>query len=129
MTTLRQVALGVALGLLAMLAWQGGWLAQIAPTPTPAVITDAAIVRETGIDNPLTKEQVKLYAGAAEIGVKVLDKDILGPGKQPSAALKPFLDAAKDKPLPVLVLRWPGGSVTVESCPATFGELKARVAK
>jgi len=126
-TTTKRIALGLSIGLVLMVAWQEGWLSQV--QPSPALVEDAAIVHESGITTPFTKEQTKVFVGASSIGVKVIDKDILGPGKQPSPALKPYLDAAKDRELPVLVIRYKGGSVVVESVPATFEALKARVGK
>jgi hypothetical protein len=59
----------------------------------------------------------------------VIDDDTLGPGKQPSAKLKPFLDAAAGKELPVLVLLYAGGDTAVEPLPATIDELKERLEK
>ena len=126
MDNARRIALGVALGLLVLHAWQNGWLSQIAPTP--ATIEAAVIVHETKIGKPTTPEETKLITGAPALGVFVIDQNLLGPGKQPSPKMQPYLDKAKDQELPVLILRWPGGKLTVEPV-TTLEALKARIGK
>ncbi len=91
--------------------------------------TRAVIIHETGVNKPLSPVMVELYAKATSIGVAVWDKNLLGKGRQPSAEAKPFLDKTAGQELPVLVLQWPGGGITVKPCPATFATLKKEVGK
>ncbi len=91
--------------------------------PGISVPTRAVIVHETGVNKPLSPAMVELYAKAPSIGVAVWDRNLLGKNRQPSSEAKPFLDAAMEKELPVLVLQWPSGGLTVKPCPATFDEL------
>ena len=86
--------------------------------------TKAMIVYESSFSTIPAKEMVEVYAKAPDFGVGVLDKDTLGKGKQPSAELQPFLDAAKEHELPVLALRWSSGKITVQPCPGTLDELR-----
>ena len=129
MNSLRKVGMLIAVGLIVGgLAMEYGPLAlRYIPGLDVAQPNAALIVRETALDKPLTKEQVKLFQLAPDFGVAVVDDDILGPGKQPSKQLQPFLDAAKGHELPVLVLGYPGGSVEVEPCPVTLEALKERI--
>ena len=127
---LRTVLIALAVGLIL-----GGLVGEYGPTVWRLLpvaqqqIEQAAIVRETGVDKPLSKELVAIYAQASGIGVWVIDDDILGPGKQLSPKLKPFLDAAAGKELPVLVLLYTSGDTAVEPLPTTIDELKRRVGK
>ena len=116
------VLLTVGVGLIARPDLVASWGGVVAPTR-------AGIVRETGESKPLSQELVELYAKASSIGVLVLDKDTLGKGRQPDPTIQPLLDAAKDKPLPQLVLQWPGGAITAKACPGTFAELKKELGK
>jgi len=102
----------------------GSWVS--VGTPQQAVI-----VRETSVSQPLSIELTELYAKAPSLGVAVWDKDVVGKGKQPSAVAKPFLDAwiASELELPVIVLRWSGGGLTVKPCPVTLDGLKKEVGK
>lgn len=92
--------------------------------------TQSVIVRETSTGKPLPMSLIELYAKAPSLGVSVWDPDILGKDKQPSPEAKPFLDAASGKELPVLVLQWPGGGLSVKSCGnMTIDELRKIVGK
>ena len=89
---------------------------------------DAIIVYESKMDAVPTREFTRMITHAPiDCGVKVIDKDTLGKGRQPSPELIPYLEAAKDHELPVLVTRWAGGSYSVVPCPETLEELKAEV--
>ena len=127
MQTIRKYALFVALGLIV-----GGVAVEYGPLllrllPSVGSPTDAMIVYESGFTTPPPHDFVVMLSKAPGLGVKVIDKDTLGKGKQPSAYLAPFLAAAKGHDLPVLVLRWAGGSYSVQPCPTTLAELKAEV--
>lgn len=127
MQTIRKYALFVALGLVL-----GGVAVEYGPLllrllPSWGTPTDAMIVYESGFDKPLTQNMVTVLAKATDFNVKVIDQHTLGKNKKPSAYLSPFLDAAKGHDLPVLVLRWAGGSYSVQPCPTTLAELKAEV--
>lgn len=102
------------------------WGGIVVPITSPEA---AVIIRETGVTQPLSPALVRLYAMAPAAGAIVIDPNTLGPGKKPSPKLKPYLDAANGKPLPVLVLRWAGGKLTVEPLPSDFEALKKRIGK
>lgn len=127
---LRTVLIALAVGLIL-----GGLAGEYGPTVWRLLpvagqqIEQAAIVRETGVDKPLSPEVAAVYAQAPGVGVWVVDVDTLGPGKRPSAKLKPFLDAAAGHELPILVLLYVGGDTAVEPLPATIDELKRRIGK
>jgi hypothetical protein len=87
----------------------------------------AVIIHESGVNKPLSFAMVEVLAKAPSLGINVWDQGILGKNKQPSKEAQPFLEAAKGKDLPVLVLRWPGGSYTVKPCPTTLVDLKKEV--
>jgi hypothetical protein len=118
------VGAGIILGLAGLWIRAHWW-----PSIGDQRIEQAVIIRETGVDKPITKELAALYAAAPGFGVMVIDDDTLGPGKQPSPTLKPFLNAAAGKELPVLVLRYSGGKIEVEPLPATIDELQKRIGK
>lgn len=90
-------------------------------------VTQAVIVHESSVSQPLTPAMVEVLTLAPSIGVAVWDQNILGKGKKPSPTAQPFLDAAKDKPLPQLVCRWSSGRITSVVCPGTFADLRKAV--
>jgi hypothetical protein len=87
----------------------------------------AVIVYESGVNKPLSFAMVEVLAKAPSLGINVWDQNIVGKNKQPSKEAQPFLEAVKGKDLPVLVLRWPGGSYTVKPCPTTLVDLKKEI--
>lgn len=103
----------------------------IIPLGSSGTITKAVIVRETGVDKPLSEAWVELFAGAEKLGIPVWDQNVLGKGKKPSEEAKPFLDAvaASGKELPVLAIQWSSGKITVDSCPTTADALKKATGK
>lgn len=91
--------------------------------------TDYVIVYETKLDKPLPQEMVAVLTSAPGLGVKVWDQHVTGLDRKPSPTAQPFLDAAKGQTLPVLLLRWPGGRITVKACPTTLDALKKEIGK
>lgn len=120
------IAVGLLLGLVVYQYGPAVW--RLVPVGN-GEIAAAYIVHESGVSKPPIKELVELLAAAPSVGVSPIDKDILGPGKQPSAELKPILDAVGDAALPVLVIQYAGGKVMVEPLPATLADLKRRMNK
>ena len=92
-------------------------------------VTRAVIIRETGVDKPLSEEWVELFAGAEKLGISVWDQNVLGKNKQPSAEAKPFLDAVAGKELPALALQWSSGKITTSPCPTSLDVLKKEAGK
>jgi hypothetical protein len=120
------IAVGLLLGLVVYQYGPAVW--RLVPVGG-GQITAVYIVHETGTAKPPSKELVELLAVAPGLGVSPIDIDILGPGKQPSAELKPILSAVGDRPLPVLVIQYSGGKLVVEALPPTPMELKRRLGK
>jgi len=132
METIRRYALCVAIGLiLGGAAVEYGPMAlRLLPGSDWGTPVDAMIVYESGFDTVPTREFTKMITHAPrDCGVRVIDKDTLGKGKQPSAELQPYLDAAKGHDLPVLVSHWASGLYSAKPCPETLEGLKAEVGK
>ena len=128
-TVLLIVAFSLLIGGLA--GQYGGTLISMIPISIPVLteVEQAAVVYESGFDKPPTKEQTKIYALAPSVGCWVVDLNTPGPGRQPSEKLKPFIDVAAGKELPILVVKYVGGRMEVSPLPATFNELKVKVNK
>jgi len=87
------------------------------------------VIVEESADRPkLPASQIQALAAAPSMGVFVIDKDVLGPGKKPAPVLQHYLDEAKGKPLPQLVRKWSSGRTTSVDCPLTTDELRKAVA-
>jgi hypothetical protein len=94
-----------------------------------SIIEKAVIIRETQTDKPLSEEWVELFVSAEKLGISVWDREVLGKGKKPSAEAQPFLDAAGDKELPILALKFANGKITTRPCPSKLDALKKAVGK
>lgn len=116
----------LAVGLTGAVRQYGPDVSAVSGWFTAGKIERVAIIYETKSEAVPSLEWNILIAKAASAGVTPFDKDILGPGKQPSAELAPFLEAVKDKPLPALVLKMASGKFVVEPCPPTIDALKVR---
>ena len=98
-----------------------GWFSASKPV-------QSVIVEESGDRPKLPASQIQALAAAPGLGVFVIDKDVLGPGKKPAPVLQHYLDEAKCKPLPQLVRKWSNGRTTSVACPLTTDELRKAVA-
>lgn len=90
-------------------------------------VTKAVIVEETNQRSSLPISQRITLLTAPDIGVEVVDQDIVGPDKKPPPELVPFLKAASGKPLPQLAKKWASGQTTSTDCPLTMDKLKEAV--
>ena len=99
-----------------------GWVYSSSPV-------QSVIVEESGDRPKLPASQIQALAAAPGMGVFVIDKDVLGPGKKPAPVLQHYLDEAKDKPLPQLVRKWSNGRTTSVACPLTTDELRKAVSR
>lgn len=117
MATSKKFAWLVAIGLLVA----GGWV-QWGPAvdwQLPSIdwlwqqpVSGAVIVVESADQSKYTPDQVAAIMAAPALKVNVADKDVVDRDKKTPAPLVPYLNAAKDKPLPVLVTKR-GSSYTV----------------
>jgi hypothetical protein len=88
------------------------------------------VIVEESADRPkLPSSQIQALTAAPDMGVIVVDKDVLGKAKKPDPALQHYLDEAKGEPLPQLVRRWSNGRTTSVACPLTTEELRKAVSK
>lgn len=101
----------------------------IAASVSAGDVVRAAIVYESSDANATSKATIEVLAKAASVGVLLIDQNDVGPGKKPSALIKPFLDAAAGHALPALAIETTGGKLIVEPCPTTFAAVKERVGK
>jgi len=99
-----------------------GWVYESKPV-------QSVIVEESSDRPKLPASQIQAIAAAPGMGVFVIDKDVLGPGKKPAPVLQHYLDEANGKPLPQLVRKWSNGRTTSVDCPLTADELKKAVGK
>lgn len=84
-----------------------------------STVVQAVIVEESSERSKLPQTQIIAITKASSIGIKVIDKDSAVPPD-----LQKFLDAAKGKPLPQLVVKRSNGRVTSAALPPTFGQLR-----
>jgi hypothetical protein len=89
-----------------------------------STVLQAYIVEETSKRSTLPQEQIIAIQKASSIGIKPIDKDVVGPDNKPPAELIPFLKAAEGKQLPQLARKWSNGRTTSVAMPATFEKLK-----
>jgi hypothetical protein len=89
-----------------------------------STVLQAVIVEESSDRSKLPHAQIVAILKASSIGIKVIDKDVIGPDGKTPAELLPFLKAAEGKQLPQLTRKWSNGRTTSVALPATFEKLK-----
>jgi ribosomal protein S28E/S33 len=89
-----------------------------------AEVKVAAIIGESGGQTKLTKEQLHVMMVAPDYGVKVIDRDVLGPDRKPPAELVPLLETVKGEIDYKLVILRKNGGVEVYPLPETPAKLK-----
>lgn len=125
---LRTVLIALAVGLIL-----GGLVGEYGPAVwrlLPVVNSEikiAAIIGESGGQTKLAKEQVHVLMVAPDYGVKVIDRNVLGPDRKPPAELVPLLEAVKGETDYKLVILRKNGSVDVYPLPDTPAKLKELV--
>jgi hypothetical protein len=87
----------------------------------------AVIVEETADRPKLSAAVLNVLYAAPGMGVQVVDRNIVAKDRKPPAELQPLLVAAKDKPLPCLVLRYGSGRIAVKSLPASAEALREAI--
>jgi len=125
---LRTVLIALAIGLIL-----GGLVGEYGPAVwrlLPVVNSEikiAAIIGESGGQTKLAKEQVHVLMVAPDYGVKVIDRNVLGPDRKPPAELIPLLEAVENEADYKLVILRTNGSVDVYELPGTLDKLKELV--
>ena len=120
MSESRKIALGVAIGLLVLLAWQNGYLSWL----PVGEVKIAAIIGESSSRATLTQEQIHVLQLAPDAGVFVLDRDVLDRSGQPPVELVPLLDAVKGETEYKLVILRTSGKVNVHPLPDSPAKLE-----
>jgi len=90
---------------------------------TPTAIEKAVIVEEAKLRPSLPSTQIIALLGAEELGVEVVDQNVVGPDKKTPADLAPFLEAAKTATLPAFVTKR-GAKYEAIPAPTTLTALK-----
>ena len=122
---LRTVLIALAVGLIL-----GGLVGEYGPVVWrllpigDAEVKVAAIIGESGGQTKLTKEQLHVMMVAPDYGVKVIDRDVLGPDRKPPAELVPLLETVKGEIDYKLVILRKNGGVEVYPLPETPAKLK-----
>jgi ribosomal protein S28E/S33 len=125
---LRTVLIALAVGLIL-----GGLVGEYGPAVWrllpigDAEVKVAAIIGESGGQTKLAKEQVHVLMVAPDYGVKVIDRNVLGPDRKPPAELIPLLEAVENEADYKLVILRTNGSVDVYELPGTPAKLKELV--
>jgi len=97
-TAAKRIALGAALGLLVLVAWQRGWLSQIAPVPATA---DTVVVIEESGDR--TPEQAAVLFGSTANALRTANKWRLFDDDELPETLKPVVAKITEKPPYILM--------------------------
>lgn len=89
-----------------------------------STVVQAVIVEKSSDRSKLPQSQIIVIQKAGELGIKVVDQNVLDPAGNVPSVLAPFLAAAKGKPLPQLVRKWASGRITSVALPPSFDKLR-----